>query len=404
MKGVFVILDGIGDEACKDLNGKTPLEYAKTPNLDRFAFRGKIDYCFTVREGYVPESNEGVLSLMGYESSEVGRGALEALGLGVKLTNGDLALRCNFASIDDLDNKEVLDRRAGRVLRTKEARILAKAINKGVKLNGGLKFNFVPGIQHRAALVIRGGFNDNISNVESKNGKMVFSTALDDEDDSKFAADLVNQFVRKSHDILDKHKINLDRARRGLYSANVILCRGAESDKINMKKMKGNWMALGYMPLEIGIARALKMDVYRYRVPKMRNVDVYGHLYKRLDGAIKSSVKMLKKNKSKYDYFYVHLKETDLPGHDGKAEDKVKMIEMIDKELFGFLRTYIGKGKLVVTGDHVTSCKKKEHTAGAVPVLSCPFDEKERKQRFTEKDGLRGKKIVARKLLSEKLF
>jgi 2,3-bisphosphoglycerate-independent phosphoglycerate mutase len=406
MKGVMVVLDGIGDEACSGLGGKTPLEAAGTPNLDWFAAKGKLDYCYTVKKDFVPESHEGVLSLFGYDGLSVGRGALEAMGLGVELKSGDLALRCNFASIDDLKSGMILDRRAGRTLTTKEARVLAKAINEEVKLNGKFKFEFIAGVQHRGALVIRGGFSDNVSDVRQRNGRIVFSKNLDEDDDSQLSAEIINQFVRKSFEVLDKNPVNIIRARKGLYSANVLLCRGAESDKLNFKKLRGNWMALGYMPLEIGIAKALKMEVYKFKYPKLKGIDVYENLYTGLKLAIKNSIKMIKKNKKKIDYFYIHLKESDLPGHDNKPLDKVKMIEMIDLGLFGYLRKILGKGeKLIVTGDHCTACRKKEHTAGAVPLLSWPYDGKERKgQRFTEAWGERGKRFIGRQVLKEKLF
>lgn len=408
MKGVIVVLDGIADEGVYSLGQKTPLEFAKTPNLDFFSGKGKVDYCYPVKKDYVPESNEGVLSLLGYDSFSVGRGALEALGLGINLTSGDLAFRCNFASIDDINEGGVLDRRAGRTLTTKEAKTLAQAINDNVKLE--FPFRFYSSVQHRGVLVIKGGFSDNIGDVEVKNGKLTFSKVLDEDDDSQLSADLVNKFVRKSYDVLDKHPINVARARKGLFSANVLLCRGAESDKLRLKKLKGKWMALGYMPLEIGIARAAKMDVYKFAYPKLKNMDVYNNLYAGLRGAIKSSIKMLKKNKKRYDYFYVHFKECDIPGHDNKPLDKVKMIEMIDGKFFGFLRKYLREGeKLIVTGDHATACRKKAHTAGEVPVLSFPYPGEGKKGksegvRFTESEGMKGRRFLGKRVLIERMF
>jgi 2,3-bisphosphoglycerate-independent phosphoglycerate mutase len=403
MKGVFVVLDGVADEGCYALGQKTPLEVAKTENLDWFTSKGKVDYCYTVKKDYVPESNEGVLSLLGYDSFTVTRGPLEAMGSGIDLKSGDLALRCNFSSIDDIGTRNILDRRAGRTLTTKEARILAKAVNDGVKLP--FKFEFYPSIQHRGVLVIRGGFNDNISDVEARNGKLEFSKGLDDVDDSKLSADLVNLFVRKSFEVLDKHPINLTRARKGLFSANVLICRGAGSEKVRLKKLRGKWMALGYMPLEKGIARALKMDVYKFKYPKLRGIDVYDNLYAGLKGAIKSSIKMLKRNRKKYDYFYIHFKESDIPGHDNKPLDKVKMIEMMDERFFGFLRKFLREERLVVTADHATACRLKAHSSVPVPLLSWPYSGKRIKgARFTEKDGMKGKMFIGRKVLQERFF
>lgn len=411
MKGVFVILDGAADEPCSLLDGKTPLEAANTPNLDEIAKKSKIGYCYTVKEGVAPESSAAIVSLLGYEPNFIPRGPLEACGLGIKLKNGDLALRCNFGTIDDLKSLNVLDRRAGRTLSSEEAKELAKVINKNVKLP--FKFEFYPSVQHRGVLVIRGGFSDNITNADpaysggsvsaENEDKLIFSRALDEEDDSKLAAELVNSFVRQSFEVLDKHPINIARARKGLYAANIIFCRDAGSEAIRLNKLKGKWMALGYMPLEIGIAQLTGMDVYKFQYPKLKGIDVYGNLYEGLKRAIKYAKRMLWWKKNKYDYFYVHFKETDVPGHDNKPADKVKMIEMLDKYFFSFLKKFIGEGKLIVTADHTTACKKKAHTAESVPVLLYPH-EKSSGKRFIEKDGMNGVRFSGRNLLKNNLL
>ncbi len=399
-----MVLDGVADEPCQALGMITPLQAAKTPNLDFFTRRGKLDYCYPVKEGYVPESDSGIISLLGYDFVFERRGPLEALGAGVKTANGDLVFRCNFATIDRLENGNVLDRRAGRTLTTKEAWALAKAINSGVKLP--FKFEFVPTIQHRGVLVIKGGFSDNISAVEmGKNEKIGFSKPLDDNEGAELSSELVNSFVRQSFRILDNHPINLARAKKGFYAANVILCRGVGNEVPRFKKLKGKWIALAYMPLEKGIALASGMDSYCFKYPKMKGIDVYSNLYTGLKLACKYAVKMLYKYRNKYDYFYVHLKETDVPGHDNKPFEKVKMIEMIDERFFYYLRKILGNAKLIVTADHATPCRLKMHSADSVPVLSAlNLSGKESEQRFTEEQALNGRKIVGRKLLEEKLF
>jgi len=410
MKGVFIILDGIADEPCSQLGDKTPLEAAKTPNLDEIAKKSKIDYCYTVKEGVAPESSPALVSLFGYDPNFAPRGPLEARGIGIKLKNGDLALRCNFATIENMDNLKLIDRRVGRTLTTEEAKILAKALNENVKLP--FKFEFYPSIQHRGVLVIRGGFSDNISNADPGYGqgvvagnedKLVFSEPYDDEDDSRLSAELVNSFVRQSFQVLDKHPINAARVKKGLYSANVILCRDAGSSPLRFKKLPGKWMGLGYLPLEIGLGESVGMSVYKFRYPKLKGLDVYGNLYDGLEDAIKYAKKMLWWYKNKYDYFYIHFKETDIPGHDNRPFDKVKMIEMIDKDFFSYLKKFIGNSKLVVTADHATPCKKKAHSADPVPVLFYPA-EKESWKRFIERDALTGKKLNGRSLLKNTLF
>src|SRR3989344_4305361 len=230
MKGIFVILDGVADEPSSALGGKTPLEVAKTPNLDELAKKSRIDYCYTLKKGVAPESSAAVVSLFGYNPNSAPRGPIEARGLGIKLKKGDLALRCNFATIDNLDNLNILDRRVGRTLTTEEAKILAKAINENVKLP--FEFEFYPSVQHRGVLVVRGKFSDKISGFDwaYENGmvvfgggeKLVFSKSLDNKNNSQLSAEIVNSFVKQSFAVLDKHPVNIARVRKGLYSANVI--------------------------------------------------------------------------------------------------------------------------------------------------------------------------------------
>lgn len=412
MKGVFVILDGAADLPCSALGEKTPLEAAKTPNLDEIAKKSKIDHCFTVREGIAPESSAAVVSLLGFDPNFAPRGPIEARGLGVKLRNGDLALRCNFATIEDLTSLNIIDRRAGRTLTSEESKILAKAVNENVKLP--FKFEFYPGIQHRGVLVIRGGFSDNISNIDpaygaggvvqfGADGKLVFSKPFDDEEDSKLSAEIINSFVRQSFEVLDKHPVNIARAKKGLYSANIILCRDAGSKPIKFKKLPGKWMSLGYMPLEIGASEAAGMSVYKFKYPRLKGIDVYGNLYDGLEEAIKYAKKMLWWYKNKCDYFYIHFKETDVPGHDNNPLDKMKMIEVLDKDFFSYLKKFVGDSKLIITADHTTACRKKAHTADPVPVLIYPHD-KEGEKRFTEKDGLTGRRLMGRNLLKNNFF
>lgn len=412
MKGVFVILDGVADEPSPVLGGKTPLEVAKTPNLDALAEKSKIDYCYPVKEGVSPESSSAVVSLLGYDYTIAPRGPLEVVGSGIKLKKGDLALRCNFATVDDLDSGNLLDSRAGRTLTTKEARILADAINREVKLPFPFEFHVTRG--HRGVLIFRGGFSDNISNADPFYGvgyakkvispKVVYSEPLDEEEDSKLSADLVNKFIRESHKVLDKHPINLERARKGLFSANVILCRDAGNEPIKFKKLKGKWLALGYNPLEVGIAEAAGMQIYSFNYPELKGIDVYNNFNEGLSRAIKYACRMLRWKRWRYDYLYIHFKETDLPGHDNKPHEKVKMIEMIDKKFFYFLRKVIKDGKLVITADHTTACRMKAHTAEPVPVLIYPSPAFKKGQRFTEENGKEGKKILGKKLLEYALF
>lgn len=406
MKGVFVILDGVADLPCGELGGKTPLEAAKTKHLDWMASHGKVGHCYTIKKGVIPESSSAVISLLGYDPDKAPRGILEAVGGGVPFRSGDLVLRTNFATSDETGGI-VIDRRVGRTLTTKEARELGNAVNEQVRLRG--QFHFYPLIHHRGVVVFKGGFSDMISNVDpdygfgvgkSKQSNVIkYSEALDDEENSEYSAGLLNQFVRGAHEVLKNHEINKNRVKRGLLPANFILCRDAGTETLRMKPLSGEWCALGYMPLEIGIAKSAGMDVVSFPYPPLKG-EAYENLHEGLDRALKAAKVMIEDHKDKYDYFYVHIKETDVPGHDGLPKEKVKMIEKIDATLFAYLSELAKEGKkIVITADHTTACRVRGHTADAVPVLVC--DGNGKKQRFTERQGKKGKGIMPGKILNE---
>ena len=398
MRGILVILDGLGDRPCRKLKGKTPLEAAETPNLDYLAERGELGLLYPIREGVVPESDAAIVSILGNNPFESARGQLEAAGADISLTRGDLALRTNFATITSLQG-EVIDRRAGRTLTTKEAKELGEEINKNIKLP--VKFLFKPTVQHRGVLVFRGGFSDNISNVDpayAKKGKfketdkIKFSEALDEDDENAiYTSNILNKFVEQSFEILDKHHVNEERRKKGLLPANVIFARDAGIEKPHLHPMQ-DWLAVTYMPVETGIAKCAKMGVFKFDYPEMKNFDVYQNLYEGLKKAINFSIKILKKEKKNYSYAYLHFKETDLPGHDNKPIEKRDMIEFLDRKFFSFLKRFAEKNKIkvLVTGDHSTPCELKSHSSDPVPLVLCDWHVK-KKQKFSEKQAKKGK-------------
>lgn len=396
MKGIFVIIDGVADRACKQLDGKTPLEAAITPNLDWLAKRSDLGYMYPLKEYFAPESDAAILSIFGQNPWDFSRGWLEATGAGIELKRGDLALRTNFATINNLKNKKILDRRAGRNVTSYETKEFAKAINK-IKL--AKEFIFKPTIGHRGVLIFKGGFSGNITNTDPEykskghikhSFDFKFSEPLDDEENTKFSANLVNDFIESSFKVLDEHPLNYERKGKGLMKANVILTRGAGVELPRIKKLAG-WASINYMPLETGISKVLGMNNYSFSYPELKNLDIYGNLKEGLRRAIKFALKIINKKWKKYDYFYVHLKETDIPGHDGKALEKKEMIEMIDRDFFSVIAKWRKKYnfKLAVTADHPSVCELKMHSADPVPVLL--YTNKLRFHRFTEKDARMGR-------------
>lgn len=397
MKGILVILDGLGDLPHSLMKGETPLEAARTLNMDFFAARGKMGYVYTVKPGFIPESDEAIVSLFGNDLISSSRGQLEARGSGLKLTRGDLALRVNFGAIDSIDKGNVLDRRAGRTLSSKEAEILCKAINK-IKLP--VKFEIKPSVQHRAALVFRGGFSDNIMGNDMTYfqgrtkivNKISKCKPLDDDDNAQYTVNILNEFLEKAHEVLKDHPVNLERVKKGLMPANYLFLRGPGIEPPKLKQYK-KWVSANYMPLEIGFSKVSGMTNYSFEYPKLKGLDAYENLWKGLRKACKHSIKVIKKNCNKYNYAYIHIKETDLPGHDNKPVEKKLMLEYIDMTLFKFLRNFCPpkKIKLVVTGDHSTPCKLKAHSDDPVPVLLYEGEDvKPEEKHFNEKECRKG--------------
>jgi 2,3-bisphosphoglycerate-independent phosphoglycerate mutase len=340
-KIIFFILDGLGDIPTPAFSHQTPLEAARKPNMDSLAREhGVLGRIIPVDVGITPGSGPGHLSLFGYDpvDCEIGRGVLEALGLDMDLQDGDLAARANFCTIKD---GLVTDRRAGRIP-TEETERLCALITEKIPEVEGVRIIIKPGKSHRFALILRGkGLSDKLSDADphKDNKPFVFTNAKAKEAD--FAAQVVNTFMRKVLDLLKDEKI-----------ANGALLRGfSEKPDITpfSTKYRMKALAIATYPMYRGIAKVLGMDVR--------------HAPKDYD----ESLKILKDNYNDYQFFFFHMKETDLAGEDGNFPEKVKAIENADKilpEIMG-----LNPQTLIMTGDHSTPCLFKGHSWHPVPLM-----------------------------------
>lgn len=399
MTNVFIILDGAADRAAKQLDGKTPLEAARTRNLDYFAKKSNFGYVYTVSEDIAPESDIAVLALLGYDPYKyhTGRGPFEAYGSYLRFKQGDLVLRTNFATIRD---NKIVDRRAGRTLTTKEARQLESEINKKVKLKK--KFKFKSTLQHRGLLVIEGPLSSNISNVDpaykrvgkfgvamtSPKDELLKCEPLDPKNKTKASAQLINEFVAKANEVLKNSEINKKRKQKMLLEANTILPRDAGT-QLSILPKKKNWCAVLSMPLEIGISRLAGFTVHKFAYPEMASNDAYDNLYAGLKATIKEAKKAIKLGH--FQNYYIHFKETDVCGHDNKPKDKKKMIELIDRKFISFLKKRKNIS-LVITCDHSSPCSLKVHSSDPVPLMwyNPNNSKKDESGRFTESEAKKG--------------
>jgi 2,3-bisphosphoglycerate-independent phosphoglycerate mutase len=375
---LYVCLDGLGDDPIPELDGRTPLEAARTPNLDLLARQGKQGLVHTVGEDVAPESDIAVFAILGYDPREEhpGRGVLEALGVGMAFRDGDLAYRVNFATLED---GEIVDRRVGRDLPSEDAAALAEEVNRQVTLPGA-SFELRATVDHRGALVIRsdaGPLSANVSNtdpayaregtlgvaLETFENRVAEAEPLDGSEEAALAVELTNRWVREAARVLDASEVNARRRRDRRLPANLVLTRdgGDHIPKLQPigERFGPSWGCFVEMPVERGISLMLGMapvEAPTGLAPRDQYAAWADLSAEALGG---------------YDALYVHIKGPDVPAHDGRAEDKRRVIEDIDEAFFGEVLPRIRRDRtlVAVTADHSTSCIRKAHTADPVPLL-----------------------------------
>jgi len=398
---IYVLLDGIGDLPHPDLKGATPLSYAKTPNLDKIASNGTIGEVISVGKGIAPQSDIAVFNMLGYKfqnSTYVGRGVIEAIGIGIDFKNGDLALRGNFATVND--EKIIVDRRAGRKIEKEDTLGIARELEEKIRFSDPKASVVVsPTIGHRVIVRIRceGQFlSPDISNTDPAYAridgmgvakavgdylKIEKSLPLNESAGAKLSASLVNEFTEQSLQIMKESQVNKTRMEKGKKLLNSILLRDAGNkfpDVIPINQLhEMKFSCIVDMPVEIGIANVLKMKTFSA-----------GGLTDYEEKARVAAQAMDTQNA-----IYVHIKGPDEFGHDGDAIGKMKNIEEIDKLFFGTLLGNIDTSKvaIVVSGDHSTPCINKSHSDDPVPVLvSGNSVKKDGTTRFTEEQAKKG--------------
>lgn len=399
-KLLYLVIDGMADSI---IDKTTTLELAEKPGLDEIARKGVCGLMYTVGKGIAPESDEAVISILGYDPHDVytGRGPLEALGAGLDFKEGyEVAFRANFATIDP-SSRRIIDRRVGRNLSTAEARELAKVLNNiDLEIHDGYA-KVVATIGHRAVVVI-GSRSKRLSSMVSNNDpayirKGFTSIAvenpkpyveqiipLDNREESRITAELANVFFEKALHILVNHGVNKKRVENKLLPANALLLRdaGERLPRATPLKVKYNcrFAILAEMPVEIGIGRAFGADVITMDPP---TGDPRSDYEKRL--------KLTLKALEEYDIVYVHLKGPDEPGHDGNLESKKQKIEEIDKYYVQGLLSYLDRYALIITSDHATPPSRKSHTDDPVPVaFYVPGITSDNVEKFTERDCAKG--------------
>jgi len=394
------LLDGVGDLPHPDLAGKTPLEAATTKNMDTLAKNGTMGEVISVGKGIAPESDIAVFNMLGYKfqhSDYAGRGVIEAIGIGIDFKDGDLALRGNFATLDN--EGKIIDRRAGRKIEREDAEKISKEIEEKIKFsNPDASVAIAPTVGHRVTVRLRDSkpLSSEISNTDPAYArvdgmgiakavtdfmKIEKCIPLEQTENASKAANLVNEFTEQSLKIMKESGINKQRAQKNKKLLNSILLRDAGNKYPNVKPINDlhsmNFSCIVDMPVEVGISNILKMKAFNA-----------GGLTDYEEKASVAAQAMGTENA-----IYVHLKGPDEFGHDGDAVGKMKNIEEIDKRFFGTLLDHIDVSKIAVmiSADHSTPSIHKGHSDDPVPVLiSGDMITNDDTQRFTEAEAKKG--------------
>jgi 2,3-bisphosphoglycerate-independent phosphoglycerate mutase len=359
-KLILVVIDGLGG---LPVRGKTELEAAKISNLDRLASKSISGLIDPISYGITPGSGPSHLALFGYDplQYEIGRGVMEALGIGVTLTQDDLTARGNFATVDE--RGIIVDRRAGRIP-TEKNREICEFLKNEIKEVEGVRTSVYSGREHRFVLVFRGeGLRDDLTDADpQKDGLQAKGTeALSQE--ARRTAEVVNFYLKKANEAL-----------RPFHPANAILLRGFSkiphlptmSDRFKLRPA-----AIATYPMYRGLARLAGMEILE------------------TGETLREEAETLKKYFDRYDFFYLHFKKTDSAGEDGNFKMKVKVLEEIDRLIPSILK--LKPDVLVITGDHSTPSLLKGHSWHPNPILLLSkYIRPDGIRRFTERHCQKG--------------
>jgi len=381
---LYTVLDGLGDRPVPALGNRTPLEAAAVPFLGALTLDGRTGLVQTVGKGIAPESDVAVMAILGYDPFKyhTGRGVFEVVGSSMRFADGDLALRGNFATGGE--GRTIVDRRAGRNLTTDEAHALADAVTREVRLSVVPAELEVRGsVAHRAAVVIRrsdgGPLSAKISNTdpaysrigeglgvarEHAGNEVEVCEPLDQSEEARIAAALVNEFTEQARRVLDAHPVNARRRADGKPPANLLLVRDAGDHLPQLppiaERFGTRFGCFVEMPVERGIAELTGMTV----IPVSPSGDDKERVYREW-------AQTAAREYENFDGLYMYLKGPDEPGHDGLAEAKRAVIELIDRAFFGTLLETVPLDDVViaVTADHATPVTLGRHSDDPVPLL-----------------------------------
>lgn len=353
----------MADEPLEIINNRTPLEVANKPTIDKLARKGEVALCSTIPEGMAPGSDVANLSVMGYDpkSCYTGRSPLEAISMGIKMSDTDVCYRCNFVTLSDdeeYENKYMIDHSSSEIT-TEEAEELLKVIDEA--FSDKIR-QFYSGISYRHALIWHNGsINVNLTPPHNILEQKI-TDYLPKGDNSDFFRDI----QKKSYNILENHPINIEREKQGLNKANSIWIWG-EGTKPSLESFKDKYQKKGAMISAVDLLKGIAIAA------DMTSIDVEGAtggLDTNYAGKVEACLNALEEG---YEFVYIHIEAPDECGHQGELEDKIKAIELLDdkvvKPIFKHLKEIGEDFRLLIMPDHPTPIALRTHTSDPVPYI-----------------------------------
>lgn len=380
MKYIVVLGDGMADEPIEELGGKTPLEYADTPTMDKMSKQSEVGLVHTIPEGMSPGSDTANLSVLGYDPKKyyTGRSPLEALSIGVDMKNTDVALRCNIVTVstDDLpyEEKTIIDHSSSEIS-TEDAAVLLEAVRKELETD---IYKFYVGTSYRHLTIWDNGEVVSLTPPHDVLGQKIGQYLPQDE--------VLRKMQEKSYEILANHPINVERIKNGLNPANSLWFWGAGTrpcvTSFEEKNHKKGAM-ISAVDLLKGIAIGADMKVIEVE-------GANGGLDTNYEGKAEAAVNVLLNEG--YDMAYVHVEAPDEMGHQGSIERKIKAIENLDSRVIKVIKDALDEAgedyRMLVMPDHPTPICVRTHTSNPVPyMLFDSTDIKESTLDYNEKCG-----------------
>lgn len=361
MKYVIVLGDGMADRPIEELGGMTPLEYAKTPEMDALAKAGEIGMVHTIPDGMSPGSDTANLSVLGYDPKVYysGRSPLEALSIGVDMKPTDVSLRCNIVTLseeeDNYEDKKILDHSSGEIS-TEEAAVLIETVKKELETD---IYKFYVGTSYRHLLIWEEGQVVDLTPPHDVLGQAIGQYLPKDA--------MLREMMKKSYDILVNHPINVERKKKGLNPANSCWFWGAGT-RPALSSFEEKTGLKGAMVSAVDLLKGIAVGA------SMKNLTVEGAnggLNTNYEGKAQAAVDAL--TKEGCDFVYVHLEAPDEMGHQGSVEKKVQAIENLDARVIAPIKAGLAQAgedfRMLVMPDHPTPICLRTHTGDSVPYL-----------------------------------